>query len=246
MAALQNGLPEPPQENLSPTLSPARPPVSYEGRHAAGFSLWPRHSILFCFQNLRSLSPARASAPWGGGTESESAWPGEVCGERGGCTFEEPHHLPSSRAPQSSRLPRLARNVGPLWGEREAPANPAGETLVYKEGGCEVQGSKGFGPQGLFLGLEQKISLWQLFRNQSTVPRQVRPKPAPLRTLLRGLPGGPDWNRLLTEPRGKGPERSKNTRGRPHACPSVPEKGIGEMGQGLQMGAFRASQPRTP
>lgn len=54
-----------------------------------------------------------------------------------------------------------------------------------------MPGSKGSGPQGPFLGFEQRISLWQLFRNQPTVQREVRPKPAPPADLAQGPPQAP-------------------------------------------------------
>lgn len=167
-----------------------------------------------------------------------------------------PATCPAPGPPQSSHLPRLAGNVGCLWEEREAPAftNPAEETLVYKEGGCEVLGSKGSGPRGLFLGFEQRISLWQLFRNQPTVQREVRPKPAPPADLAQGPPQAPQLqqaaNGHLLSPQNLGARglRGAGTpRGRSHACPSVPEEEeSGRWDRDLQMGAFRASRLRTP
>ena len=117
-----------------------------------------------------------------------------------------------------------------------------------------MQGSKGFGPQGLFPGFEQRISLWQLFRSQFTVQRQVRPKPAPPADLAQGPPRAPRLEQaahghpLSSQNLGaRGLKGAGTPRGWPHACPSVPEKAeSGRWDRGLQTGAFRASQLRTP
>lgn len=83
MAPPQNGLPEPPRKISALPYPLPGPPYPTRG---GPLQVFP-HSLVIARSSASRIyglsRPLEQELVWGAATESETAWPGEVCGEHG-------------------------------------------------------------------------------------------------------------------------------------------------------------------
>lgn len=190
----QNGLPEPPRK-ISALPYPLQPPLSYKGGPLQDFFPLACVLALSSASRIYGLSrPLERELRVGAATES-----GDSLARKCAASMENER----TRNPPPAQLqgPPKLTSASAGWecrvsvGRREhlLSLTLQRKHSFIKKVGCEVLGSKAPAPsEASFWGLNRGISLWQLFRNQPTVQREVRPKPAPPADLAqRASPGTP-------------------------------------------------------